>query len=72
MRDPSGKQENVMSSTTDKIKGAANEAIGKAKQGIGNATGSDKMKVEGAVQEAKGDAQQAVGKAKDAVKKAID
>lgn len=61
-----------MSSTTDKIKGATNEAIGKAKQGIGNATGNDKMKVEGAMQEAKGDAQKAVGQAKDAVKKAID
>ncbi len=40
-----------MSSTTDKIKGTANEGIGKAKQGIGEATGSDKMKGEGAVQE---------------------
>lgn len=61
-----------MSSTTDKIKGATNEAVGKAKQGIGNAVGNDKMKVEGALQEAKGDAQQAVGRAKDAVKKAVD
>ncbi len=61
-----------MSSTTDKVKGATNEAIGKAKQGIGNAVGNDKMKVDGAIQEAKGDAQQAVGHAKDAVKKAVD
>ena len=61
-----------MSSTTDKIKGVTNEAIGKAKQGIGNATGNDKMKVDGAVQEAKGDVQKAVGNAKDAVKKVID
>ncbi len=61
-----------MSSTTDKMKGAANEAVGKAKQGIGNADGNDKMKVDGAVQEAKGDAQKAVGNAKDAVKKAVD
>jgi len=61
-----------MSSTTDKIKGATNEAVGKAKQGIGNATGNDKMKVDGAMQEAKGDMQKAVGHAKDAVKKAID
>ena len=29
-----------MSSTTDKIKGTGNEAIGKAKQGIGEAIGS--------------------------------
>ena len=38
-----------MSSTTDKIKGATNEAIGKAKQGIGEATGSDRLKGEGVV-----------------------
>ena len=61
-----------MSSTTDKMKGAANEAIGKAKQGVGNAVGNDKMKGEGAMQEAKGDVQQAVGKTKDAIKKAVD
>ena len=61
-----------MSSTTDKIKGATNEAVGKAKQGVGNATGNDEMKVDGAMQEAKGDVQKAVGHAKDAVKKAID
>ena len=61
-----------MSSTTDKIKGATNEAVGKAKQGIGNATGNDKMKVDGAMQEAKGDVQKAVGNTKDAIKKAVD
>ncbi len=44
-----------MSSTTDKIKGVTNEAVGKTKQGIGNmAIDSDKMKVEGAIQEAQG------------------
>ncbi|GJE60482.1 CsbD family protein [Methylobacterium trifolii] len=57
-----------MSSTTDKIKGAANEAVGKAKQGIGNVTDSDKLKAEGAAQELKGKAQGTVGDAKDAVK----
>lgn len=61
-----------MSSTTDKIKGAANEAMGKAKQGVGEAVGSDKMKAEGKAQELKGEGQQAVGKAKDAVKNATD
>ena len=50
-----------MGSTTDKIKGATNEAVGKAKQGIGEATGSNRMKGEGAVQEIKGKGQQAVG-----------
>ena len=33
-----------MGATTDKIKGATNEAIGKAKQGIGEATGSYRCK----------------------------
>ncbi len=39
-----------MGATTDKIKGNANEAIGKAKQGIGEATGSDRLQGECAVQ----------------------
>jgi len=61
-----------MGSTTDKIKGAANEAVGKAKQGIGEAVGSDRMQGEGAVQEIKGKGQQALGDAKDAVKDAAN
>ncbi len=61
-----------MSSTTDKIKGAANEAVGKAKQGIGDATHNDKMAAEGAAQELKGKAQGTVGDAKSAVKSKTD
>lgn len=61
-----------MSSTTDKIKGAANEALGKAKQGLGDATSNDKLKTEGAAQELKGKAQGTVGDAKSAVKSATD
>lgn len=61
-----------MGSTSDKIKGTANEAMGKAKQGIGEATGSDRMKGEGAVQEVKGKGQKTMGDAKDAAKEAID
>jgi uncharacterized protein YjbJ (UPF0337 family) len=61
-----------MSSTTDKIKGATNEAIGKAKQGIGEATGSERLEGEGAIQEAKGKGQKAVGDAKDATKDALN
>ena len=61
-----------MGATTDKIKGATNEAIGKAKQGIGEATGSDKLQGEGAVQEIKGKGQQALGDAKDATKDAVN
>ena len=61
-----------MGSTSDKIKGTANEAIGKAKQGIGEATGSDRLKGEGTVQEIKGKGQKAMGDAKDAAKETID
>ena len=61
-----------MSSTTDKIKGLANEAAGNVKQAVGKATGSEKLQAEGVAQEIKGEAQQLAGKAKDAVKNAAD
>lgn len=61
-----------MSSTTDKIKGTANQVIGEAKQGIGKAIGNDRLRVEGAAQETKGDFQKAAGNVKDAVKKGVD
>ncbi|AZF22976.1 CsbD family protein [Pseudomonas sp. R3-52-08] len=61
-----------MGSTSDKVKGMANEAVGNVKQGVGKATDNDKMQVEGVIQEKKGEAQQAVGKTKDAVKKATE
>ncbi|GBU17974.1 MULTISPECIES: CsbD family protein [Methylobacterium] len=57
-----------MSSTTDKIKGLANEAAGNVKQGIGKVTGNEKLQAEGKAQELKGEAQQTVGKAKDGIK----
>ncbi len=61
-----------MGATTDKVKGATNEAIGKAKQGLGEATGSDQLKGEGLIQEAKGKGQKAVGDAKEATKEAVN
>jgi uncharacterized protein YjbJ (UPF0337 family) len=61
-----------MGATTDKIKGTANEAIGKAKQGAGEATGSDRLQGEGAAQELKGKGQKAVGDAKQAAKDAAN
>lgn len=61
-----------MSGTTDKIKGYANEAAGKTKQGIGNAVGSEKLRQEGAAQELKGDAQKLKGDVKNAVKDGAD
>ena len=61
-----------MGSTTDKVKGATNEAIGKAKQGIGEATGSDRLQGEGAIQEAKGKGRRTLGDAKEATKDAVN
>ena len=61
-----------MGSTADKVKGAANEAVGKAKQGVGEAVGSDRLQGEGVIQEVKGKGQQALGDAKEATKDAID
>lgn len=61
-----------MGSTTDKIKGVANEAVGKAKQGIGEKIDSPKLQGEGAAQELKGHGQQAVGDAKKLAKDAAD
>jgi uncharacterized protein YjbJ (UPF0337 family) len=58
----------VMGSTTDKVSGVTNEAIGKAKQGIGEAVGSAKLKGEGHAQEVQGQAQKAAGDVKAAVK----
>ena len=61
-----------MGSTADKVKGTTNEALGKAKQGLGEATGSDRLQGEGVIQEAKGKGQKAVGDAKEATKEAVD
>ncbi len=46
-----------MSSTTDKLKGLANEAVGNVKQAAGKATGNDRLVAEGKAQELKGEAQ---------------
>lgn len=59
-----------MSSTTDKIKGVANQVGGKVKEGIGKAIGNEQMQAEGLGQQAKGKVQQKMGEAKDAVKDA--
>ena len=61
-----------MGSTADKVKGGTNEAIGKAKQGLGEAVGSDRLEGEGVIQEIKGKGQKAVGDAKEATKDAVN
>ena len=61
-----------MGSTTDKLKGLANEAAGNTKQAAGRVLDKPSLEVEGIAQERKGEAQQALGKTKDAVKKVVD
>lgn len=53
-----------MGGLIDKTKGAANEAIGKAKVAIGKETENPELIIEGAGQRAKGQVQKIVGKAK--------
>ena len=61
-----------MSSTGDKLKGLANEAVGNVKQAAGKVTGSDKLVAEGKAQELKGEAQKTVGDVKDGAKNLAD
>jgi uncharacterized protein YjbJ (UPF0337 family) len=61
-----------MGATADKVKGVTNEAIGKAKQGVGEAVGSDRLQGEGVIQEVKGKGQKAVGDAKEVTKDAVN
>ena len=56
-------------STEDKVKNTAETAKGKAKEGIGTATGNESLKAEGRAARAKGDLKQAVEKIKDVFKK---
>jgi uncharacterized protein YjbJ (UPF0337 family) len=53
-----------MGEITDKVKGAANEAAGKIKRAIGDATDRPDIRAEGDAQEAKGDLQKAKGDVK--------
>ena len=61
-----------MGSTTDKIKGTANEMAGKVRKATGDVMDDPEMEVDGAAQESKGKLQQAKGDTKDAVKKVVD
>ncbi len=53
-----------MGEFVDKVKGATNEAVGKAKVAIGKGTDHPKLVAKGLAQEAKGKAQHAVGTVK--------
>ena len=61
-----------MGEMKDKVKGATNEAVGKAKRAVGEAWDRPDIQAEGDAQEAKGDMQTAKGKAKEAVKNTVD
>ncbi|GGE46990.1 UPF0337 protein [Agaricicola taiwanensis] len=61
-----------MGSASDKMKGAANDAMGNAKQGVGKAVGNDRLRAQGKAQEVKGESQKAMGRAKDAIKDATN
>lgn len=56
----------------DRVKGAINDAAGRAKRQVGEWTGDTNAQVEGAVQQAKGKAQKVWGNVKDAVRDAAE
>jgi uncharacterized protein YjbJ (UPF0337 family) len=61
-----------MGEIKDKVEGATNEAVGKAKRAIGDAMDRPDIRAKGDAQEAKGDIQKAKGQAKEAVKNVVD
>ena len=54
----------------DRVKGAMNDAAGRAKRQVGEWTGDTNAQVEGAAQQLKGKAQKVVGTVKDAARHA--
>jgi len=61
-----------MSGTEDKVRGKFDEAKGKLKEGVGDATGNESMREEGRMDQVKGKGRGALGDVKDAVDKAGD
>jgi uncharacterized protein YjbJ (UPF0337 family) len=55
----------------DQVKGAAKDAKGSIKEGIGKATGNDRMAAEGAGERVAGKVQKGVGSLKDAAREAL-
>jgi uncharacterized protein YjbJ (UPF0337 family) len=53
---------------TDKVKGAIDDAAGRAKRQVGEWTGDTGTQVDGAAQQVKGKAEKVVGGVKDAVR----
>ncbi len=55
----------------DEAKGAAKDIKGSIKEGVGKATGNDRMAAEGAGERVAGKVQKGVGSLKDAARKAL-
>ncbi len=55
----------------DQIKGSAKDAAGSIKEGVGKATGNNKMAAEGAAERVEGKVQKGVGSLKDAARAAL-
>jgi uncharacterized protein YjbJ (UPF0337 family) len=55
----------------DELKGAAKDAKGSIKEGVGKATGDDRMAAEGAGERVAGKVQKGVGSLKDAARDAL-
>ena len=55
----------------DEIKGAAKDAKGSIKEGVGKATGDDRMAAEGAAERLEGKVEKGVGSLKDAARDAL-
>ena len=55
----------------DTIKGAARDAAGSIKEGVGKATGNDRLAAEGAAERVEGKVQKGVGKVKDGARDAL-
>jgi uncharacterized protein YjbJ (UPF0337 family) len=55
----------------DEVKGKLDQAKGKVKQGIGKATGDERLHDEGVADEASGDVREGVGKIKDKAGNAV-
>jgi uncharacterized protein YjbJ (UPF0337 family) len=69
---PQSPRRSIMGSTSDKVKGAANQVAGAVKEAAGHAVGNPNLEVEGTVQKRKGETEEAVGKTKDAIKEIVD
>ncbi|HXA39243.1 MAG TPA: CsbD family protein [Phenylobacterium sp.] len=55
----------------DQIKGATKDAAGSVKEGVGKATGNNRMAAEGASERIAGKVQKGVGDVKNAARKAL-